>query len=131
MGCLSYSRVSSRSRDQTFVSCIGRQILYHCATWEAIIILQHHDKLKQMVFILRRLQYDRQRKWEIALRFGWFNLFGLTGYVSSLQEILFSIFSAGFHICKDYIFIKSIIFLIHISSYFNTKQRLLSRKSIS
>ena len=32
-----YSRVSSRPRDQTyiFVSCIGRQILYRCATWEA------------------------------------------------------------------------------------------------
>ena len=45
--------------------------------------------------------------------------------------MLFSIISAEFHICKDYIFIKGIIFLIHISSYLNTKQRLLSRKSIS
>ena len=26
---------SSRPRDWTFVSCIGRQILYHCAIWEA------------------------------------------------------------------------------------------------
>ena len=31
----SSSRGSSRPRDQTCVSCIGRQILYHCATWEA------------------------------------------------------------------------------------------------
>ena len=34
---ISSSRGSSRPRDQTCVSCIsctGRQILYHCATWE-------------------------------------------------------------------------------------------------
>ena len=32
------SRGSSRPRDQpcvSYVSCIGRQVLYHCATWEA------------------------------------------------------------------------------------------------
>ena len=28
------SRVSSQARDLTSVSCIGRQILYHWATWE-------------------------------------------------------------------------------------------------
>ena len=32
---ISFSRGSSRPRDQTHVSCIGMQILYHCATWEA------------------------------------------------------------------------------------------------
>ena len=34
-----YSKGSSRPRDQThvsWVSCIGRQVLYHCATWEAL-----------------------------------------------------------------------------------------------
>ena len=31
-----FSRVSSWPRGQTRVSCIGRQILYHCATWEAL-----------------------------------------------------------------------------------------------
>ena len=31
----SFSRGSSQPRDQTRDSCIGRQILYHCATWEA------------------------------------------------------------------------------------------------
>ena len=33
---ISYSRGSSRPRDQSLVSrisCIGRQILYHCTTW--------------------------------------------------------------------------------------------------
>ena len=32
---ISYSRESSQPRDLTCVSCIGRCILYHCATWEA------------------------------------------------------------------------------------------------
>ena len=40
MECVAISsfRGSSRPRDQTgisCISCIGRQILYHCATWEA------------------------------------------------------------------------------------------------
>ena len=38
---ISYSRGSSQTRDQThisWVSCIGRQILYHCATWDSNII---------------------------------------------------------------------------------------------
>ena len=33
-----FSRESSQTRDQTCVSCIsciGKWILYHCATWEA------------------------------------------------------------------------------------------------
>ena len=37
---ISYSRVSSLPREQTcisFISCTGRQILYHCVTWEAIM----------------------------------------------------------------------------------------------
>ena len=32
---ISFSRRSSQARDQTHVSCIGRWILYHWATWEA------------------------------------------------------------------------------------------------
>ena len=38
VGCHSYSRGSSRPRDQTHISwnsCICRHILYHWATWEA------------------------------------------------------------------------------------------------
>ena len=34
---ISFSRRSSWPRVQTHVSCIGRQILYHWATWEALI----------------------------------------------------------------------------------------------
>ena len=42
---ISFSRGSSRPRDWTCifcVSCIGRQILYHCATWEAsyLVVVQ-------------------------------------------------------------------------------------------
>ena len=32
---ISYSRGSSQPRNRTRISCIGRQILYHYATWEA------------------------------------------------------------------------------------------------
>ena len=32
---ISSSRGSSQPKYQTSVSCIDRQILYHCATWEA------------------------------------------------------------------------------------------------
>ena len=41
---ISYSRRSSRPRDRTpvsCVSCIGRRILYQCATWEAICVIIH------------------------------------------------------------------------------------------
>ena len=36
---ISFSKESSQPRDQTYVFCIGRQILYHGATWEAQILL--------------------------------------------------------------------------------------------
>ena len=32
---ISFSRGSLQARDRTCISCIGRWILYHCATWEA------------------------------------------------------------------------------------------------
>ena len=32
---IAYSRGSSWPKDWTHVSCIGRRVLYHCATWEA------------------------------------------------------------------------------------------------
>ena len=39
---ISSSRGSSKPRDQTcisFISCVGRWILYHCATWEALVLV--------------------------------------------------------------------------------------------
>ena len=45
---ISFSRGSSWPRDQTHISCIGRQILYHLrATWEAQINKQNYWKTKQ------------------------------------------------------------------------------------
>ena len=35
-----YSRGSSRPRGQTRMSCTGRWILYHCATWEAVASIE-------------------------------------------------------------------------------------------
>ena len=35
---ISSSRASSQPRDRTCVSCIGRRILYHCITWEALLM---------------------------------------------------------------------------------------------
>ena len=32
---ISFSRGSSQPRDQTYVSCVSRWILYHCTAWEA------------------------------------------------------------------------------------------------
>ena len=39
---ISFSQGSSRPRDQSHVPCIGRQILYHWATWEAFMWLYTH-----------------------------------------------------------------------------------------
>jgi len=44
---ISSSRGSSQPRDQTHiscVSCIGRQILYHCITWEALSVCLNYAK---------------------------------------------------------------------------------------
>jgi len=35
VGCISFSRGSSQSRDWTHISCIGRQVLFHWVTREA------------------------------------------------------------------------------------------------
>ena len=45
---ISFSKVSSQSRDQTHISCIGSQILYHYITWEALIMLMAEDKPPQI-----------------------------------------------------------------------------------
>ena len=41
---ISFSRGSSQPRNWTCVSCIGRQIPYHWATWEAIRAMNRTDK---------------------------------------------------------------------------------------
>ena len=53
---ISYSRGSSGPRDQTcvsYISYIGRWILYHCATWEAPILhlIVHYAVLSLKAFL--------------------------------------------------------------------------------
>ena len=47
---ISYSRGSSRPRDQIRLSCgscTGRQVLYHCITWEALIMILNPPPTKK------------------------------------------------------------------------------------
>ena len=60
---ISFSRGSSWPRDQTYsccISCIGRQILYHCATWE---VLPSFSK-----YILRACYGPGLSEWPVTLR---------------------------------------------------------------
>ena len=59
-GAISYSRKSSLSRDQTHISCIsciGRQIFYHCATWEAPLNVLNIYESKQRIPIIFKCMY--------------------------------------------------------------------------
>ena len=61
---ISFSRNSSQVRDQTWascISCLGRQILYHCTTWEAHLISRQSSKnrLLSLCFILTMTFYGR------------------------------------------------------------------------
>ena len=50
---ISYSRGSSWPRSWTHVSCVfcvGRQILYHCNTWEASYVYGHYSQEKRVLF---------------------------------------------------------------------------------
>ena len=52
---ISSSRVSSQPRDRTHiscVSCIGRQILYYCATWKALNKLRDEPKSASVILCL-------------------------------------------------------------------------------
>ena len=46
---ISYSRGSSRPRDWTHISCIGRQVLYPCATWEVSLERLIRSKMSSIV----------------------------------------------------------------------------------
>ena len=57
-----FSRRSSQPRDRTrvsWVSCIGRQILYHCATWEAPYEGEVSFKLIFCLFVCRHTGLGR------------------------------------------------------------------------
>ena len=57
---ISSSRGSSRSRDQTCnscISCIGRQILYHCTTWGAHICVSYRHSTYLLTCRTRALSW--------------------------------------------------------------------------
>ena len=73
---ISFSRGSSRPRDRTCIpciSCIGRRILYHCATWEPIFSITFHfylitkfwmtQKKKSLMYIENRHSCQRRGSW--------------------------------------------------------------------
>jgi len=73
---ISFSRGFSRPRDQTCIpciSCIGRQILYHCATWEPIFSITFHfylitkfwmtQKKKSLMYIENRHSCQGRGSW--------------------------------------------------------------------
>ena len=56
-----YSRGSSRPRDQTCissVSCIGRQILFHCTSQEALAVKTFGDPMPKRLIFLPGLQFE-------------------------------------------------------------------------
>ena len=55
---LSFSRGSFQPRDWTHISCIGRQIIYHSATWEAQKAIRHYlSKSSLLAFIVISLLF--------------------------------------------------------------------------
>ena len=68
---ISYFRGSSPPRDQTCVSCIGRQILYHCATWEAQVesVGRYIDKTprKEISLVVQWLRLPMEGAWVQSL----------------------------------------------------------------
>ena len=68
---ISSSRGSTWPRDQTCVSCIGRQILFHWATWEAHIkgLLVFTVELKSLFLFkfLKKLFLWTHFKWKLTI----------------------------------------------------------------
>ena len=55
------SRGSPQPRDRTQISCIGRQILYHQATWEALSL----TKVKQSNKGNKKMAFHFLHDWDI------------------------------------------------------------------
>ena len=97
-----FSRGSSPHRDQTQVSCIGRWIPYHCATWEArcyfivlffikniykgIFTTDLYMRLQLILFYLMAIittEIDQQWKWslhEVLSFLTWIDLVKINNY---------------------------------------------------
>ena len=50
---ISYSRGSSQPRDWTHISCIGRRVLYHWASWEALFLKKKKKKEGSIWLVLK------------------------------------------------------------------------------
>ena len=61
-----YSRESSWPRDWTCISCIGRQILYHCATWGSLQ-LSSVQSLSHVRLLVTLWTLDRQAPLSVEL----------------------------------------------------------------
>ena len=64
---IAHSRGSSWPRDQTRVSCIGRWILYHWATWEA------YQFLKLLLIPSKQSLSLESMRWNICIFFKWWS----------------------------------------------------------
>ena len=78
---ISYSRGCSQPRDWTCIFCIGRQILYHWATWEALF--RGRGALKKQILVNRNFITVTQDKvllwparWLVSSILAWTNWAG-------------------------------------------------------
>ena len=94
---ISFSRGSSQPNDQTCISCIGRQVLYHPATWEApgtvfIPILLNINKLP-----LRVEKAMAPHSSTLAWKIPWMEEPGRLQSMGSLSQTQPSDFTFTFH----------------------------------
>ena len=77
---ISSSRESSQPRDQihiSCVSCIGRQILYHWATWEVMQIYAHTQM--HLVAFFWASKYYEKWPWKMVQCVPWLLPYGIQG----------------------------------------------------
>ena len=78
VGC--HLQVSSWFKDWTCVSCIGRGVLYHWATWGAYIYVQMYIKAEdaRLLKIIEVCTWKRRRRF-IRNKGNWMNLYQVLG----------------------------------------------------
>ena len=70
---ISFSRASSQTRDQTPVSCIGRQILYSWSTGEAPFLQDRNLNIIMPIWKVYKLKFRKVIQWQtwgLTLSFG-------------------------------------------------------------
>ena len=74
---ISFSRRSSLFRDQTRISCIGRQILYCWTSWEALSLrlMLFNRNIMWVIYIILHLKNE---KWELC------TIFYLTQHIQNI-----------------------------------------------